>query len=348
MIHRHIDCGGTRIHAVEAGEGPLVVLVHGFPESWYSWRHQIPVLAAEGYKVVAIDQRGFGSSSKFRVNSAYRIDNVVADIEALLDAYGEQKAVVVGHDWGAPVAWTFAWLHPERCRGVVGVSVPFAGRGLIGLPGCPFGETRPRDYHAELAGPGRTFYQDYFSEQDAIITEIEEDLRKWFLGLTYTVSGDAVAAALAAGHVPPADPIEALRYGPLCMVEGARLDDAFVWPESMPAWFTDEDLDHYVNEFERAGFSGGLAFYHNVDAGWEVLDGMDNKPLTAPSMFIGGEYDIATTWGAEAIERADEKLSDYRGSHIIPSAGHWIQQESPAETNRLLLQFLDQLPSPTG
>ncbi|MCX2932537.1 alpha/beta hydrolase [Mycobacterium sp. CVI_P3] len=348
MIHRHIDCRGTRIHAVEEGEGPLVILVHGFPESWYSWRHQIPALAAAGYRVLAIDQRGFGRSSKFRVNSAYRIDKVVADIEALLDAYGERQAVVVGHDWGAPVAWTFAWLHPERCRGVVGVSVPFAGRGLIGLPGCPFGETRPRDYHIELAGPGRTFYQDYFSEQDAIIDEIEEDLRKWFLGLTYTVSGDAVAAALAAGHVPPADPVEALRYGPLCMADGSRLDDAFVWPESMPEWFTDEDLDFYVNEFERAGFSGGLAFYHNADAGWEVLDEVENLPLTPPSMFIGGEYDIATAWGAEAIERAEEKMSDYRGSHIIPSAGHWIQQESPAETNRLLLEFLGQLPSPTG
>ncbi|WP_142390053.1 alpha/beta fold hydrolase, partial [Mycobacterium sp. shizuoka-1] len=180
-----------------------------------------------------------------------------------------------------------------------------------------------------------------------IIDEIEEDLRKWFLGLTYTVSGDAVAAALAAGHVPPPDPVEALRYGPLCMADGARLDDAFVWPESMPEWFTDEDLDFYVNEFERAGFSGGLAFYHNADAGWEVLDEVANQPLTPPSMFIGGEYDIATTWGAEAIDRADEKMSDYRGSHIIPSAGHWIQQEAPTETNRLLLEFLAQLPSPT-
>ncbi|PQP52759.1 alpha/beta fold hydrolase, partial [Mycolicibacterium austroafricanum] len=131
--------------------------------------------------------------------------------------------------------------------------------------------------------------------------------------------------------------------GPLCMVEGARLDDAFVWPESMPQWFTEDDLDFYVNEFERSGFAGGLAFYHNVDAGWEVLDGVENQPLTPPAMFIGGEYDIATTWGAEAIARADEKMSDYRGSHLIAGAGHWIQQERPAETNRLLLEFLGQL-----
>ena len=337
--HKLILCNGARIHAVEQGDGPLIILIHGFPESWYSWRHQIPALAEAGYKVVAIDQRGFGRSSKFRVNAAYRIDQVVADILALVDAYGEQKAVVIGHDWGAPVAWTFAWLHPDRCRGVVGISVPFAGRALIGLPGCPFGETRPRDYHIELAGPGRTFYQDYFSEQDGIIKEIEADLRRWYLGLTYTVSGEAVAAAIAAGNVP-SDPVEALRYGPLCMANGAKLEDAFVYPEKMPAWFTEADLDFYVGEFERAGFSGGLAFYHNVDAGWEVLGPVADRQLTPPAMFIGGEYDVATHWGAESIARAHEKMSDYRGSHIIPQSGHWIQPEYPEQTNRLLLDFL--------
>lgn len=342
QIHKLIDCNGTRIHAVEQGTGPLVVLIHGFPESWYSWRHQLPALANAGYRAVAIDNRGFGLSSKFRVNSAYRIDQVVNDVLGILDAYGEESAVVVGHDWGAPVAWTFAWLHPKRCRGVVGVSVPFAGRGLIGLPGCPFGEKRPRDYHIELAGPGRTFYQDYFSEQDGIIREIEEDLPRWFLGLTYTVSGEAVAAAVAAGNVP-ADPVDVLRYGPLCMPNGAKLRDAFVYPDKMPAWFTQSDLNFYVGEFERAGFSGGLAFYHNVDAGWEYLSCVEGQMLTPPSYFIGGQYDVATMWGAEAIERAGEKMSDYRGAHIIPGVGHWIQQENPQETNRLLLEFLRQL-----
>lgn len=339
MIHRMIQCKGARIHAVEQGSGPLVILIHGFPESWYSWRHQIPALAQAGYKVVAIDQRGYGRSSKFRDNAAYRIDRVVDDIVALIDAYGERQAVVVGHDWGAPVAWTFAWLHPERCRGVVGVSVPFAGRALIGLPGCPFGEVRPRDYHVQLAGPGRTFYQDYFSEQTGIIDEIEKDLRRWYLGITYTVSGEAVAAAVASGQVP-ADPVQALRYGPLCMADGAQLCDAFAYPEKMPAWFSEADLDFYVNEFERAGFAGGLAYYHNVDAGWEVLGAVADRMLTPPAFFIGGEFDVGTHWGAEAIARAHEKIRDLRGSHIVPRSGHWIQQEYPQETNRLLLEFL--------
>ena len=182
QIHRILDCRGTRIHAVEEGEGPLVVLLHGFPESWYSWRHQLPALAAAGYRAVAIDQRGYGRSSKYRVQSAYRIKELVGDVLGVIDAYGEDKAIVIGHDWGAPVAWTFAWLHPERCAGRGRDQRSVRRPGVIGLPGSPFGEQRPNDYHRELAGEGRVWYQDYFSAQDGIIAEIEEDLRGWLFG----------------------------------------------------------------------------------------------------------------------------------------------------------------------
>lgn len=340
-----LNCRGTRIHAVEDGQGPLVVLIHGFPESWYSWRHQIPVLAAAGYRVVAIDQRGYGRSSKYRVQQAYRIKELVGDVRDILDAYGEKTAVVVGHDWGAPVAWTFAWLHPDRCRGVAGISVPFAGRGVIALPGSPFGEHRPNDYHLELAGPGRTWYQDYFGAQDGIITEIEEDVRGWLLGLTYTVSGDgmiaATKAAAAAGvALDSMDPIDVIRAGPLCMPEGARMKDAFAYPDPMPDWFTDDDLDFYTGEFARSGFGGPLSYYHNIDNDWHDLADQAGRPLTPPAMFIGGQYDVGTTWGAEAIERAHEVMPNCIGTHLITDVGHWIQQEAPEETNRLLLQFL--------
>lgn len=344
--HRMINAKGARIHAVEQGEGPLVILVHGFPESWYSWRHQIPALAAAGYKVVAIDQRGYGRSSKFRVQEAYRIGRLVDDIVGVIDAYGVEKAFVIGHDWGAPVTWTFAWTRPERCSGVVGVSVPFAGRALIGLPGCPFGEKRPRDYHIELAGPGKEFYQDYFGAQDAVITEIEEDVRGWLRGLMWTVAGEvgaAYAAAMAAAGTPAPTGVEALRNGPLCMPKGARLKDAFVYPEQMPAWLSDADLDFYADEFERSGFGGPLSFYHNVDAGWMDLEGMAGKPLTPPALFIGGNYDVGTAWGEEAIAKAEQHMPNYHGSHIVDGSGHWIQQEYPEQTNRLLIGFLDSL-----
>lgn len=349
QVHRILNCRGTRIHAVADSppdqQGPLVVLLHGFPESWYSWRHQIPALAGAGYRVVAIDQRGYGRSSKYRVQKAYRIKELVGDVVGVLDSYGAEQAFVVGHDWGAPVAWTFAWLHPDRCAGVVGISVPFAGRGVIGLPGSPFGERRPSDYHLELAGPGRVWYQDYFAVQDGIITEIEEDLRGWLLGLTYTVSGEGMMAATKAAvdagvDLESMDPIDVIRAGPLCMAEGARLKDAFVYPETMPAWFTEADLDFYTGEFERSGFGGPLSFYHNIDNDWHDLADQQGKPLTPPALFIGGQYDVGTIWGAQAIERAHEVMPNYRGTHMIADVGHWIQQEAPEETNRLLLDFL--------
>jgi len=323
----------------------LVVLVHGFPESWYSWRHQIPALSAAGYRVVAIDQRGYGRSSKYRVQSAYRIKELVGDILGVLDEYGEDTAVLVGHDWGAPVAWSFAWLHPDRCTGVAGISVPFAGRGVIALPGSPFGEHRPHDYHREIAGEGKVWYQDYFSAQDGIISEIEEDLRGWLLGLTYTVSGEgmiaATKAAAAAGlALDSMDPIDVIRAGPLCMPEDARLKDAFAYPETPPDWFTDADLDFYTAEFERSGFGGPLSFYHNIDNDWHDLADQAGKPLTPPALFIGGQYDVGTAWGAEAIDRAPEVMPNYCGTQMVADVGHWIQQEAPEETNRLLLDFL--------
>lgn len=338
LKHRMFNLEGTRIHAVEEGEGPLVVLIHGFPESWYSWRHQLPALAAAGYKAVAIDKRGYGRSSKFRKQEAYRIGPLVDDIANLIKAYGEESAVVIGHDWGAPIAWTFAWTRPEMCRGVVGISVPFAGRGLVGYPGSPFGEVRPKDYYKVLAGPGKTFYKAYFSAQDAIIREVEEDLRGWLLGLMYTVSGDAGALM----PPPPAEmtPLEMIQNSPVAIPDGARMSDAFVVPEKMPAWLSEADLDFYVGEFERSGFSGPLSYYHNMDASWSDLAAQADKPLTPPSLFIGGQYDVGTLWGMEAIERAEERMTDLRGKTILEGSGHWVQQEKPEQTNALILDFL--------
>jgi pimeloyl-ACP methyl ester carboxylesterase len=136
------------------------------------------------------------------------------------------------------------------------------------------------------------------------------------------------------------DPIDVIRAGPLCMAEGARLKDAFIYPETMPAWFTDADVDFYAGEFERSGFGGPLSFYHNIDNDWHDLADQEGKPLTPPALFIGGQYDVGTTWGAEALERAHEVMPNYRGTHMIADVGHWIQQEAPEETNRLLLDFL--------
>lgn len=340
LHHMLLNVGSTRIHVVEKGDGPPVILLHGFPESWYSWRKQIDVIADAGYRVIALDQRGYGRSSKFFQNRAYRIHYLVNDVVGVAQAYGDSPCAVIGHDWGAPVAWTAAWLHPNTFRGVMGLSVPFSGRAQVALPGNPFGEQKPLNHHKFIAGPDKTFYQDYFGAQGAIIDEIEADLRSWLKGLIFSLSGDAMSQAPESAK---ANSVEAVRNSPMCIANGARMSDAFATPESMPSWLSEEDLDFYANEFERSGFGGPLAYYHNIDANWHDLAEQAGKPLTVPACFVGGEFDVATHWGVEAIERAHEVMPNFIGSHIVEGSGHWIQQECPQETNRLILDFLRQL-----
>ncbi len=339
--HRFVNVNGTRLHIVEAGEGPLVILVHGFPELWYSWRFQLPMLAAAGYRAVAIDQRGYGQSSKYALTDAYRILRMVDDIAGLVAALGEKRAILIGHDWGAPVVWTAAWLHPKLFVGVLGMSVPFSGRGTIALPGNPFGERPPDDMHRAIAGRGLDFYQVYFSALSGIIGEIEADLRGWVRDLTWTVSGEALAAA---GLVMEgADVLALTRASALCLKPGERMRDRFMTPAAMPKWFTDQDLDVYADALERGGFSGPLSYYHNLQNNWHDLGFMQGRPLEVPAMFLGGEYDVATWWGREAIDRAFEVIPNWMGSRILKGAGHWLQQEMPEETNAVIREFLGAL-----
>lgn len=339
---RLLNVNGTRLHVVEEGEGPLVILVHGFPELWYSWRFQLPAIAQMGYRAVAFDQRGYGRSSKYWDPDAYRLGPLVADLVGLVEALGETQAVLMGHDWGAPVVWTAAWRHPEIFRGVLGMSVPFSGRGQIALPGNPFGEKPPHQIYEEIAGPGADFYQIYFGALGEIIEEIEADLRGWVRDLMWTVSG-GVAAELGL-NLKGNDPVEWTRNGALCLPHGQKMRDRFVTPKTMPDWLTDADLDVFVEALEYGGFSGPLSFYRNTENNWHDLADLDGKPLTVPAMFLGAEFDVATWWGAEAISRAPEVMTHWMGSHIIDGAGHWLQQERPEETNRVIGQFLRDLP----
>ena len=336
--HGYAQVNGARLHYAEAGHGPLVLLLHGFPELWYSWRHQLSFLARQGYRAVAVDQRGYGRSSKFWRSEAYRIGPLVADVVGLVKALGEQQAVVVGHDWGAPVAWTAAWLHPEVFRGVMGMSVPFAGRGLIGLPGNPFGERRPDEYHAELAGPGQDFYQTYFGTLGPVIDEFESDVRGWLRDIVYSVSGEGMQEA--GFDVNAADAFTLIRGSALCIAHGTRMRDRFLTPQRLPAWFDEADLDFFTSEYERTGLAGPLSYYRNLDADWQDLAPHADRKLTVPAYFLGAEFDVATWWGAEALARVKEKVSDYRGSVIFERCGHWLQQERPEETNAVLLDFL--------
>jgi pimeloyl-ACP methyl ester carboxylesterase len=336
--HKLVDVNGTRIHVVEEGEGPLVIMVHGFPELWYSWRHQLTALAAAGYRAVAIDKRGYGQSTKYWDPDEYRIHKVVGDLTGLVTALGEKTAVVIGHDWGAPVAWTAAWLHPEVFTGVIGLSCPFAGRGIIALPGNPFGEREPDDIHRFLSGPDKDFYQVYFGTLGPIIDEIESDVRGWLRDLYWGVGGDAFVAA--GFSLEGQDRVKLVRNGALCIPFGGLIRDGFPSPDKMPSWMTEENLDVYVEAFERSGFGGPLSYYRNIQNNWHDLAPMQDKPLVVPAAFLGGEHDVGTWWGLEAIERAPEVIPNWLGSQILEGSGHWLQVERTEETNAFILDFL--------
>lgn len=311
------DLGNTRLHYVEAGEGPLVLLVHGFPESWYSWRHQLPVLAQAGYRAVAIDVRGYGRSSKPQAIDEYRMVRLVADNVALVAALGANDAVIIGHDWGAPIAWTSAMLRPDVFRAVGGLSVPFS----------PPSTMRPLVVMRQMAGD-EEFYVEYFQEPDRAEAEIEADVRGWLRGFLYTASGDA----------PPPDP----EIGTVATISpGGQMKDRFALTEVLPTWLTETDLDFYTAEFEHTGFRGGLNRYRNVDRDWHDLAAWRGARIDVPSLFIGGDRDGPTVWGAPAIAAFEQTLPQLHRSLILEGCGHWTQQERPALVNEALLDFLN-------
>ncbi len=339
-----LTVGPGRIHVVSAGSGPLVVLCHGFPESWYSWRHQLSALAQEGYRAVALDMRGYGRSSKPAAVHDYRITELVADCLGVVKALGEETAVIVGHDWGAPVAWTAAWTRPDVFRAVIGVSIPFGGRGLMALPGSPFGERRPSEAQRELAGPEMLFYQEYFRLPGALEPEFEEDVRAWLSGGFYSFSAapplpdeltDVDFTAL-----PDEMLIPVLRGTGLCIPPGAKMKDRMIVPDQLPGWLTSADLDFFVAELERTGISGGLNYYRVIDLDWELLGPHEGKPVQVPALFIGGDRDVVTIWARDALARARELVPQMREHLILPNCGHWIQQEQPAACNAAILEFL--------
>jgi pimeloyl-ACP methyl ester carboxylesterase len=317
---RIVDARGTRIHLVEEGDpaGPLVLLVHGFPESWYSWRHQIPVLAGAGYHVAAMDVRGYGRSSAPLEVDAYGMLQHVNDNLGVVEALGHETAVIVGHDWGSPIAANSALLRPDVFTAVAMLSVPYS----------PSSSRRPTEAFAAMGG-AEEFYILYFQEPGRAEAEAELDVRYWLLGFLVGASGDSV---------PPAD------GGTIATVPaGGMLRDRFSVPEVLPAWLTEEDVDFYAGEFERTGFRGPLNRYRNVDRDWRDLQPWKGRPITVPALFIGGERDGPTIWGANAISRFPTTLPALRGSHILAGCGHWVQQERPSEVNDLLLEWLKSL-----
>ncbi|WP_436772320.1 alpha/beta fold hydrolase [Yinghuangia sp. YIM S09857] len=316
--HRVIEAPAGRLHLVEQGTGPLVLLVHGFPESWYSWRHQLPVLAAAGYRAVALDVRGYGRSSKPTATEDYRMLALVEDNVALVRALGADTAVVVGHDWGANIAAASALLHAEVFRAV----------GLLSVPYAPPGGPRPTSVFDAMGGD-QEFYVSYFQEPGRAEAEVEPDVRGWLAGFFAALSADTMPG--------PDDP------DPHFVARGGgRLRDRFPTGR-LPAWLSEDDLDFYTGEFERTGVTGALNRYRNMDRDWADLAAHNGAPVKQPSLFIGGSLDASTTWMSDAIDAFPSTLPGLAAAHLLDGCGHWVQQERPDEVNALLTAWLGAL-----
>lgn len=311
---QRIATNGIHLRAFVDGEGPLVVFVHGFPESWYSWRHQFQPVIDAGFRVVAPDVRGYGGSDKPEAVEAYDMQNMIADVLGLIEALGAEQAILVGHDWGAPIVWQTAALHPERVHAVAALSVPYRKRGAVS--GIQLWRSLYKD---------RFFYQIYFQEPGVAEAEMEADVRGALRRLYYAGSGDARRDAWLV-HKPP----------------DAKLLDGLVDPSPFPAWLSAGDLDYYVAEFEANGFRGPLNRYRNQDRDWARFPELRDRQVLQPALFIAGSRELVLSFvpGFDMLEGMRECVPDLEPIELIERAGHWIQQERPEQVNALLIPFL--------
>ena len=320
--HRVVETNGIRMHIAETGAGPLVVLCHGFPESWYSWRYQLNALAAAGFHVVAPDMRGYGQTQAPEEIEQYTLCHLVGDMVGLLDALGSETAVIAGHDWGAPVAWHAALLRPDRFRGVIGLSVPF-------IPRHPARPTRMMPQTEDAL-----FYQLYFQTPGVAEAEFQQDVRLSLRSILYSASGDVPRRENTADG------------GDVAMVprQGGFLS-RMLNPASLPKWLTEADLDFYVTEFTRTGFRGPLNWYRNIDRNWELLAPMAGARVTVPALYVAGDRDLVLAFRGmgQIIANLSKFVPRLRGTLILPGCGHWTQQERAEEVNQAMVDFVRQL-----
>lgn len=306
ITHRQLRAGSLSMHVAEAGEGPLVLLLHGFPESWYSWRHQLTSLAAAGYHAVAPDQRGYCQTDAPADPGQYTMLHLTGDVIALMDALGEDRAVVAGHDWGAPVAWNTALFRPDRVRGVIGLSVPYRPRG----------SAPPITTLRQHLGDG--FYMVYFQQPGVADAELSRDPQATFRRVLSSLAGEGTPMTL----IP----------------SGGGFLDAAGEPDGLPAWLSQQDIDAYVAQYAGAGFTGPLNWYRNLDRNWELTGAWHHAIIDVPALFLGGERDPVLRFSsADGLAAVVPRLTK---SVILPGCGHWIQQERPAEVTAAMLEFL--------
>ena len=315
---RFIEANGIRMRVAEQGAGPVVLLCHGFPESWYSWRHQLKALADAGYRAVAPDMRGYGQTDRPDEIERYTLLHLVGDMVGLLDALAVETAVIAGHDWGAPVAWHAALLRPDRFRGVIGLSVPFRPRGP-----APPTSVMPKTDDA-------VFYQIYFQNPGVAEAELERDPRLTIRSLLYTASGDA----------PRREGAQSIDMVPR---NGGFLT-GLQNPAMLPSWLTEADIDFYTSEI-AGGFRGGLNWYRNIDRNWELLAPFAGLRVTVPALYVAGDRDLVVAFRGmeQLIANLSKFVPQLRGTIMLPGCGHWTQQERASEVNAAMIDFLANL-----
>ncbi|MGW8378984.1 alpha/beta hydrolase [Streptomyces sp. ODS28] len=311
-----VTVNGIGMHVAEAGEGPAVVLLHGFPELAYSWRHQLTALAAAGYRAIAPDIRGHGRTDAPAEVEAYGMRTMMADVTGLMDALEVTEAAVVGHDQGALLAWALAETHPERVRAVAALGVPYHPR-----PPMPL--TRALATYR----PGKFNVVTYFQQARLPEEELEADVRDTLLRVFAAQSGDADPDLVPAW----------LTDTP----EGSGFLEPLPKPGRLPSWLSEEELGRYVAEYERTGFTGALNRYRSMDADWSDLPELGTLPVTRPALYITGDMDSAYRLGT--LEPMKTQVTDLRAIVILPGCGHWTQQERPREVNDQLIAFLNGL-----
>jgi pimeloyl-ACP methyl ester carboxylesterase len=317
ITHEQIPANGIELHVATAGpkDGKPVVLCHGFPELWYSWRHQITALADAGYRVFAPDLRGYGGSTAPKDVADYGSDKLTGDLCGLLDHYGYEQAAFSGHDWGSMVVWEMGRLHPDRVSSIYNMSVPYSQS-----PGPP-------TQIFEHIFAGKFFYMLYFQAVGPAEEEFKADPRLFLRTMLYSAGGEGMAN-------PNPLVVDAPR-------EGTRFMDIMAKaPDTLPAWLTEEDVDTYADAFKKSGFFGPVSFYRNLDANWERSKDIPASTYTMPTGFLTGSLDPVNFMMPGAADAMAAVLPNFKGGTVVEGAGHWVQQEKPAETNAALLAFL--------
>ncbi|WP_044875104.1 alpha/beta hydrolase [Pseudomonas sp. LFM046] len=307
---------GIRMRVAMQGEGPLVLLCHGFPELWYSWRHQLDALSAAGFRAVAPDMRGYGGTDAPEKVEAYTRLHLVGDLVDLVRVLGERQAVIVGHDWGAMVAWAAALVRPDLFRAVIGMSVPFA-------------PPDPTDILKVLEDRGiHDYYLQYFQAPGVAEAELERDVRATLRRMLFSGSGDWRGMP-AFGRLQP----------------GRGFLGHMEEPETLPPWLTEDDIAYYVQAFERTGFRGGLNWYRTLRLSAELMAPWRGCIIRQPSLFMAGTRDSVLGFPVvpQLIAAFPHTLPGLRGCHLLNGAGHWIQQERAEEVSALMLDFLHAL-----